>query len=353
MKQQRVEWLDGVRGLASFAVVFYHLLVILDIQNSSRILLDYSYYPIVNLLWNGDAAVSMFFVLSGFVLTLGIQKNHTLHLKWFLKYWIGRFCRIALPFWGVLFLSLCWVVIFYDVGDVQATNNSWFLGMWSYGAGSYDHLLQQASLIWPGIEHTLVPQGWTLTIELQISLLLPFIYFGITRWLWVTIGVTLLAGVLLHQTFAFHFLLGLLIAIYRVPITNLVDHLSLAVRWLMFACGIVLLTLVWEPENKVSEIIFWCVTGMGSAIVIVVGDRLRAVRAFFTIKPLVFLGKISYSLYLTHLFAYLVFGSLITNALPIIGVPMTLAFALVAAAIFYVVVEKTSMMLGYYLRSKL
>jgi len=351
LNPQRIEWLDGARGFAALAVAVCHLLGTQD-EAWVRTLLSYTNYPILNIFWNGSAAVALFFVLSGYVLTLGMQRGDCANPRWLVRYWVGRVSRIAFPFWGAMLLSLCLIEYFYDSQVLQAVANTWFVSMWDSGEGLYQQLMKQAALILPATEHVLIPQGWTLTVELQVSLLLPLIFLGFVKRLWMTVLVALCVGVLLRQTFVVHFLLGMLLAVYQIPIADYMQKLSTHTKWLLFAVGLILLTSVWQPAGKVGEIAYWCINGFGSAVVIAVGGTLVGVMRFFESRLLSFLGKISYSLYLTHMIVYLIILSYVTVSMSIMTLGLSLLASVFVAVIFYHWVELPSIKAGHYLKKQ-
>jgi peptidoglycan/LPS O-acetylase OafA/YrhL len=77
---RRITYLDGLRGLACLQVLFYHFQI---------------FIPMVNLgfMANGQCAVSLFFVLSGFVLTFSFENARVPAATKLLLRWV----RLGLP----------------------------------------------------------------------------------------------------------------------------------------------------------------------------------------------------------------------------------------------------------------
>ena len=105
--KDRLDYLDGLRGAAAVVVVVFHGMSALtpwlvpDQQNNAALI---SYSPIA-VFWNGPFAVSVFFVLSGFVVT-----NATLRRSDPL--WVDiviRYLRLAVP--ATLSALLAWALL--------------------------------------------------------------------------------------------------------------------------------------------------------------------------------------------------------------------------------------------------
>lgn len=159
--------LTGLRAIAAFAVYFHH-------------------FPLSPFIFGGwiekfslelYIGVTIFFVLSGFLITLRYEEKFQNGHRDFKRYFINRFARIF-PLYFILtsitFILPYWFSLPPD--DLSAT--AYILNI---------TLLKGYSNIY---EHTGIAQGWTLTVEETFYLLAPvfFIYAKqIKYWIWVII----------------------------------------------------------------------------------------------------------------------------------------------------------------------
>jgi peptidoglycan/LPS O-acetylase OafA/YrhL len=95
VEDRRVAALDGLRGIAALIVVVFHFLCLLypafvpDMSDDPHRIADTP----LGLLWNGPFAVSLFFVLSGFVMAGAADRRRALIVSNF----VTRYLRLALP----------------------------------------------------------------------------------------------------------------------------------------------------------------------------------------------------------------------------------------------------------------
>lgn len=120
----------------------------------------------------------MFFVLSGLVLSLKyFRLSHKPDLVHFnlVGFTVGRLFRIWLPYLVVLLISIGFYLEIIDtpILKTQLPPSEWLTDMWhSYHLSLLDMFREGILLKLPSTI-VLLPQAWTLTIELVLSLLLP------------------------------------------------------------------------------------------------------------------------------------------------------------------------------------
>ncbi len=95
-KTQRFAFLDGLRGWAAFCVLVYH--VIIDGLPANHFMADAWLWAHVFVL-NGPLAVGIFFVVSGF--SLSIRYLETGDARGLARIAAGRYLRLAIPIFGI------------------------------------------------------------------------------------------------------------------------------------------------------------------------------------------------------------------------------------------------------------
>lgn len=169
---QRLDHLDGLRGVAAVAVVIFHLMSALapwfvaEQQPGAHWL---AYTPVA-VLWNGTFAVSVFFVLSGFVMTNAtLRKSDPI--------WIDvviRYLRLAIPATASTLAAWSLLSLFPNSAtDLAALTGSRWLG-WTYQGAIPD----PAAAIYNGMAGIFLSGGsffnnvlWTMRPELLGSIL--------------------------------------------------------------------------------------------------------------------------------------------------------------------------------------
>lgn len=293
----RIDFLDSTRGIAAIIVVILHVnsyffVEILNTKQSVQL-------NILNIFFNGIDAVSYFFVLSGFVLSYKFLKtqNDIYESPW--AFTLKRIFRIF-PLYAVIVLA------------------SYIL----YGTLGSKLLLFREFILFPGYSD-LVKPGWSLSVEMCISLFVPIIIFVVRNNL--KLAVFMLFPFLLSYSwvtcFLFHFTLGVLLALavlnpsttrtfVRILITSKLRlALTMVVIFTLFSLRFIiplnntanyLLKLSCDSIKLPTDYFYFYLSGIASATFILLLFQLSAVKVFLSAKPLVFIGKVSFGIYLIH-----------------------------------------------------
>lgn len=320
--QHPLRYLDGVRGLAALIVVLHHFgltfIPAINFLDPSKIHfmnggieLFIAKTPF-NLFFNGGFAVSIFFVLSGMVLSYKFHRtgDRTILTHYALK----RYFRLFLPV--AIIIIACFILeksgLFYShfIGDMTKSKD-WLHSLFSGIKDPLDMLRNLTFDVFLNNDNRYNPVLWTMTIEFLGSLLL-FAFLAIigTHRHTVLLHV-LLASVLLLTTQKYYaaFVLGSLLCYWLVNgvqlpknKTGMFCKMSLIVLGIYFSTfpqGMFTSITIWKYLEWVPNgHDFFHVLG-AFFIMIVLANSAAAIR-FFTQRPFIYLGKISFSLYLVH-----------------------------------------------------
>ena len=327
MSTVRVFQLDTLRGVASFLVVVHHaLLAVSPDADLANVWLPLGWLPI------GRPCVILFFVLSGFVLTLSLGDQS------FPAFAARRFVRLYIPFAA----SILFALLLYSVVDHSAVvgQSSWFNDAWSNNI-TLRMLSGHFLMLGRWSDASLNNVVWSLCYEMRISFLLPLMVF-VSRWRYAPWGFLLLAALTYclsppHPYYSYGFVSGALVTAYFIP---------------MFAAGMYL--ALRKPSLPVSQlawapaVLLMCVP---NDMVVCAGAVLTVYLAlqssWLNQTLLQWLGRVSFSLYLVHLpiiiaGIHVAHGILPDWASVLIAIPCSLLFA----EVFYRYVEYPAMRLS-------
>lgn len=364
---RRFDQLDALRGIAALTVVFNHCVRVIPGSGSSESVggntaLGIVKYTPLHLVWAGHQAVMFFFVLSGFVLTLPFLRGRADPYGTFV---LRRICRIWIPYVVIVAAALGARVAFRPYSDGHSIS-SWVDQAWREDLSPL-LLLNHASLIGPFKDTLIDPVVWSLTIEMRISIVFPLLVWVALRWRWqLTLIASFVVGAIgyamdykdvaanLGRTIAFVplFVVGILLAKHRADIsTFLAARKQRFGMWPVLGLAVLVYTSPWwvlptAERLHVAPVDDWAAT---AGVVLFIAAALtskRVIRALTHRIPM-WLGRISYSLYLIHAVVLLSFVHLFYGNVPLVVIWMlTVVVSLALATVAYRYVEVPALELG-------
>ncbi len=311
----RIASLDSLRGVAALFVLFDHCALMFPERLSPRSppwsggswrdAWSWVDFTPLKLLFCGDQAVLIFFVLSGFVLALTFARNDAWSYR---SYVVKRLCRIYLPFAAAILIAtaLCALCAPHAVAGLSGWFNAYWLQPLTPGLVA-GHLAMTDRSAFQELDICM----WSLVVELRISILFPLIALSVGANWWAACGAALLVSAAALLGYHFHphhdlvdafgtfqyvylFAFGAALAFHAGRVRRWVEGTPAVVRaglWLLA------LSFVTYPANRHFGL-FVCGAAAVLLMTLCFADS-RAARVLGTRGP-VWLGRVSYSLYLLH-----------------------------------------------------
>jgi peptidoglycan/LPS O-acetylase OafA/YrhL len=366
---RRFHELDAVRGIASMSVVLLHFHDFW-ISNTSTHLAIWKRVTLLFLapLYAGQEAVILFFVLSGFVLSLPYHRGRQ---QPYFRYLIRRILRIYGPYGFALVLGIAGAAFWHH----YPYYSQWGRGAWSVPVNFTlveQHIVFLGAYDWTRYDFVI----WSLIYEIRISIIFPLL---ILVTVWLGVPGSLLFGLLLSSTVlvlipnvcyldlsAWYSFISTLhyIAFFLIGIV-LSSRLGSFRRWWMVssraghwavALGsiigytygqIIVMIVVTHMQHHPAKLLTWIViiaqwiNAIGAAGIIIVSLNATLVQRLLSSGPARFFGQISYSLYLIHPIVLLTLIYISAGRLPIwLLFIVYVLFAPLLAWIFCVAVEE-------------
>ena len=345
---------DGLRGMAAFNVAICHFVsaflpAILhknypsvfseSIEKSA--IFNFLTSPAVTLFFNGHFAVVLFFVISGYVLTIPYYaKNEKTVIQ--KRLW-ARYLELNIPIAVAIFLSYAAYKfgLYVNIPASEVSGSAW-LGNYFKDGISFSSALKEASFasILFGVG-TFIPPLWTLKIEFIGSLyLLLFYLVKPTHKTILPMAVVLLFLAANHGNDAIYYtgiFVGSLFNMFRLKRGIVVMSFVLGAYFGAFQFK----SVFYEILPSVS--FFGISSSADKSIYNTVGAILMTVavvngfgRKFFEFRFIQFLGRISYSMYLLHFVILCSLSSFVYLLLPNDNLSLLFNFALYIAVCFMV-----------------
>lgn len=360
--------LDGLRGLAALNVAISHFVcaflpsmlyknypTIFTADNNQSTLFYIITSPLISLIYNGHFPVLIFFVLSGYVLTLPYfqEDSNTSTLK--KRLW-GRYIRLNIPIASAILISF----LFYKLGlyhNIQAAKISGSLNWLStfYPGGlKFSQFISEAlysSILFGNA--IFIPPLWTLRIEFIGSIYLLIFYLIKPQHHNLIPSLTAFALLYLtHKSEAIYFY-----AILAGSFLNLF-HSNKKLNPLLLVIGLYFGSFQFnsQPHDILPFIsifdqkTFYNTLG---AILTVYAIKNGFGSTFFQTRPLIFLGKISFSFYLIHFIILCSISSYLytkfsNNPLHLISLfTIYIAICIITSKIFELIIDNPSINISH------
>ena len=317
---------ESIRGLACLAVVFSHLILtffpllhtntIADIEKMSSAE-SFIYNSPFGFLYSGSAAVFIFFVLSGYVLSYAILSKKDVNQK-ILTMSVKRYPRLAIP--ALLSCLIAYFVLFIAVdksnvsqwfGKYGTIESSFFGAVYQGTVGSF--IFGSSHLNWV---------LWTMQIELFGSFIVFFLLYlhnkkkGNAAFLISSVIVSIVS-LAVSFTFALGvvcFIVGIFLYLYGKKIPTLLTLPCLLIG--LYLAGVHSYSTSYNLFNGFLGDKTYILLNILSGPLIVFGILMNPkISELMDRKLLVILGKLSFSIYLLHLIVIYAFGVPLFNLL--------------------------------------
>lgn len=314
MSNKRILELDALRGIAALAVLIYHYFFRYDMEYAHQgVPVSWSYY--------GHLGVNLFFMISGYVIFMTLDR-----VRRPMDFVVSRFARLYPAYWAAVILTFLVVAAFglpgREVSPLAALLNL---------------LMFQEFLKIPHVDGVY----WTLTVELTFYFWIFLLYLSrnLAR---VDLAFGALAAVgFLHSA-------GFVDIPFVVRKILILEHLPfflagicfyrIANGWNVARSSLIALLALASciPGREPGELLT-----LGIFALVCFGAMMGRLR-FLAFPPLVYLGAISYSLYLLHQnIGYVIIRAFYDHGLPPLpGILAATGVTLVLASLFFACIEK-------------
>jgi peptidoglycan/LPS O-acetylase OafA/YrhL len=305
-----------------------------------------------------DFGVTVFFFLSGFLITTLMRsefdRNGSVNIRHF---WLRRALRILPPFYLVALAATLIALILYPPGTVYAPAMTAELLFYANYWGIY------------GINREAPGTGvvWSLAVEEQFYLLFPLLYISIQKlrvprfeqaWLLWGLCVLILAWrcalvMAMHSESARIYiatdtrvdsvLFGCALAVWNNPVLDEPTGSPGLWKFLLLPAALAALLICFLFQSTVfRETWYFSIQGAALTLVFIAAIRFHTwpLFRFLNWRPVVFIGTLSYSLYLVHDVLLRAVARLWPQSHAWQRAVISLAASVIAAWAIYVLVEK-------------
>ncbi len=328
---------DGLRGVAAFNVAIHHFVAaflpmmlhnnypsVFTENKQPSTVFELLTSPFFTLIYNGHFAVLIFFVLSGYVLSLPYYMENNKAKHTLSKRLLGRYLRLNIPIAAAIFLSF----LFYKSGfyfNIQAAeisgSKNWLQNFYPQGISPLTTIKEALynSILFG--KELLVPPLWSLHIEFVGSVYVLLLYIlkpkNSTLTPMLIVFILIYANNQQDSIYYFAIFFGSLLSKIEKSIKFRVVFLILGIYFGGFQFESIMYDFLpslnfmgvdlWEKKNFYN-----CIGAVLITTAVIQGFG----SVFFESRVTQFLGRISFSIYLLHFIVLCSFSSFFYIHLP-------------------------------------
>lgn len=376
---QKIKYLDGLRGIAALIVVIDHFLMgfypaffsgqIVNVHTGSAIEVAISGTPL-NILYDGNLSVCIFFVLSGYVLSYKffVSKEYEVIVASAVK----RYLRLMIPVLFSIFVSylLMKLFLFKNVQASEITTSVWLGSFFNFRPNFLEMLKQSTYGVFFKQQTTYNANLWTMNNEFLGSFLVFawIAFFGKLNKRYV---FYLSAIFIFINTYYLAFILGMFISDLSVNNQKFISKVNNKYSVMIFIVfGFIFGSYPLRDvsntiyrfvkfSNLPDPTIFYHILGACFFMLAVLGSN--RLKYFLSTRPINFLGKISFSIYIMHLsvicsFASIIFQELIKHFTYSISFAITFSSSIIVILLIsiftYRYIDSNAIKISEYIYSK-
>ena len=293
--------IDGLRALSIISVIIYHAQI--KVNN-------------FQLLKGGFIGVDIFFVISGYLITSIILQELSIDKFSFKKFYLRRIRRIipALIFIIIIFLPFGW---FYLIPGAFTDFSKSIIYSLGFSSNIYFYISGQEYAATNALLKPLL-HTWSLAVEEQFYILFPiffyFVYKYFKKYLFILLILSLIVSLSLANseiintslnfyilpTRSWELLSGSILAYFQIKYGRLNTDKKIYKIFPSLGLLSILFSFFYFDNTTPHPSIITMVPIIGSCLIIWFSNNNEIVTRILSFKVFVFIGLISYSLYLTH-----------------------------------------------------
>jgi peptidoglycan/LPS O-acetylase OafA/YrhL len=367
--KNRIEYLDGIRGVASIMVLFSHLiqgfypvlhtLIPSNLDDQSFLVKTIASTPF-NIFYSGHFAVIVFFLISGYSISYNFLQNRS-DENLITSSAFRRYFRLTIPalFSCIIAYCLLKLHLYYIVRVSQITQNlpvilpsPDFIEMIKFAL--YDQYFDFK------LETSYNSVLWVMRFMLFGSMLI-YSFLAIFGKVRNKLFFYIILIFLFHRTFYLAFILGMILC--NLDVDKILQKMNKVLLFIILLISVYFSSFktikfpfcnilnIYVINNYFSNFLASFYNIVGAFLLIFVISRSTLLKRMFSSKIPIFIGKISFSIYLLHLiiicslssYIYLILINQISyNSSFFVTAIITIIITLISSYIFYNYIEVKS-----------